>query len=287
MSYDPVQRHRDLESLIVRKRIGGDQRKYYGFRHDSTHGGIITADCAGCALECKFCWTRTGQCADDPEGGEYLGPGEVGDRILALMRTARVNQTRVSGGEPTIGRPHLLGVLNHLRYRRVRFVLETNGILIGHDETYAQDLADFPFLHVRVSLKGCSEEEFGRLTGADPKGFLLQLAALRNLVNAGISAHPAVMSSFSHPAAIDRFYSTIWKIDPRMHSEVEKELVVPYPYPRAYAKPAPLPPDRGRPPVRRLKPEEPRKRFGAPKAHTGKRPPRRGGAREEPRGRRH
>jgi hypothetical protein len=56
-------------------------------------------------------------------------------------------------------------------------------------------LALFPFLHARVSLKGCTEEEFARLTGADPKSFHLQLASLVNLLNAGVSAHPAVMLS--------------------------------------------------------------------------------------------
>ena len=97
-------------------------------------------------------------------------------------------------------------------------------------EAYAQELALYPFLHVRVSLKGCTEEEFARLTGADPSGFRLQLAALKNLLQAGVSSHPAVMLSFSSKEAVDRLYSTIWKIDPRMHSEVEREEVILYPH---------------------------------------------------------
>ena len=81
-----------------------------------------------------------------------------------------------------------------------------------------------------VSLKGCNEEEFSLLTGGDPKGFHLQLAALRNLIKAGVSAHPAVMLAFSGREATDQFYHTIWKIDPRMHSEIEREELILYPH---------------------------------------------------------
>jgi hypothetical protein len=38
------------------------------------------------------------------------------------------------------------------------------------------------------------------------------------------------MISFSGREEIDRLYSTIWKIDPILHSEIEKEEVILYPY---------------------------------------------------------
>jgi uncharacterized Fe-S cluster-containing radical SAM superfamily protein len=229
LNYDPVERHRKVEGLTVQRRVGGDLKKYYRFRHDRWYGGIITADCAGCGLNCRFCWVRNESILEGREAGEFLKPEEAAEKIFALMKEKKIHQARFSGGEPTIGRAHLLQFLNVLQYRRVQFILETNGILIGEDETYARDLAFFPFLQVRVSLKGCSEEEFSRLTGAEPKGFQLQLAALRNLLQAGVSVHPAVMVSFSGREAIDRLYHTIWKIDPRMHSEIETEEVILYP----------------------------------------------------------
>ena len=226
MTYDPVQRHRKIEGFVIQKRIGGDLRKYYRFRHDRWYGGIITADAAGCGLVCKFCWVRQESILEGRGEGEFLRPEVVAEEILRLMKDKKINQVRISGGEPTIGRQHLLQILNILKHRRVRFILETNGILIGEDETYAEELACFPFVHVRVSLKACNEEEFSRLTGADPRGFHLQLAALRNLVKAGASVHPAVMLSFSGREATDQLYHSIWKIDPRLHSEIEKEEVI-------------------------------------------------------------
>jgi uncharacterized Fe-S cluster-containing radical SAM superfamily protein len=230
LAYDPVERHRKIEHAVIQERVGGDLKKYYRFRRDHWYGGVITADCAGCGLACKYCWVRKESILEGREGGTFLRPEEAAQRVLELMKEKKINQGRISGGEPTIGRRHLIQFLNILQRRRVRFILETNGILIGEDESYAQELAQYPFIHVRVSLKGCSEGEFARLTGADPKGFHLQLDALRNLKKAGVSAHPSVMLSFSGREEIDRLYSTIWKIDPILHSEIEKEEVILYPY---------------------------------------------------------
>jgi hypothetical protein len=39
-----------------------------------------------------------------------------------------------------------------------------------------------------------------------------------------------VMISFSGKESIDKLYSLIWKIDPRIHSEIEREEVILYPY---------------------------------------------------------
>ena len=64
-------------------------------------------------------------------------------------------------------------------------ILETNGILIGADESYARDLARFNNLYVRVSLKACNQTEFSAVTGAIPEGFQLQLQALESLARFG------------------------------------------------------------------------------------------------------
>lgn len=230
MPYDPIARHEAITRNVIQKKVGGDLRKYYRFRHDRWYGGIITADCAGCGLTCKFCWVRSEAILEGREKGEGLAPNRVAERFMDLCHQQKVYQVRMSGGEPTLGKDHLFKVLSALQRKRIRFILETNGILIGGDETYAQELALYPFVHVRVSLKGCNEEEFALLTGADPKGFQLQLAALNHLVQAGVSVHPAVMSSFSRKETLDHLYSTIWKINPRMHSEIEREEVILYPH---------------------------------------------------------
>ena len=230
MSYDPVARHREIEARIIQKRVGGNLKKYSRFRHDRYYGGIITADCIGCGLTCRFCWVRDERLLSGEIEGDFFSAGQVAETFLRMAMEKKIRQVRISGGEPLIGRDHLLKILGALQHKKIHFILETNGILLGEDESYAQDLALFPFVHVRVSLKGANEEEFARLTGADSKGFQLQLAGLNNLVKAGVSVHPAVMASFSGKESLDKLYNLIWKINPRMQSEIEREEVILYPH---------------------------------------------------------
>jgi uncharacterized Fe-S cluster-containing radical SAM superfamily protein len=46
----------------------------------------------------------------------------------------KIRQVRISGGEPLIGKDHLLKVLSALQHKKIHFVLETNGILLGEDD---------------------------------------------------------------------------------------------------------------------------------------------------------
>jgi uncharacterized Fe-S cluster-containing radical SAM superfamily protein len=137
---------------------------------------------------------------------------------------------RLSGGEPTIGRSHLLDVLDKIEEQhRFRFILETNGILLGTDRPYCDELAAFRCLHVRVSLKGSCETEFEKLTGAKGEGFGQQLEALRNLRDIGVSCHPAVMSSFSTEGEICQLKDRISRIDDRLTNDLELEEIIRYP----------------------------------------------------------
>ena len=73
------------------------------------------------------------------------------------------------------------------------FILETNGILLGADLTYVEEISKFRNIHVRVCLKGSTSEEFSWLTGAE-KGFDYQLKALENLRDENISFNIALVS---------------------------------------------------------------------------------------------
>jgi uncharacterized Fe-S cluster-containing radical SAM superfamily protein len=161
--------------------------------------------------------------------GEFYKPKNVAERLTFLARKSGIRQLRVSGGEPTIGKPHLLQLLNILQNKGYRFILETNGIPIAYDSNYAKDLAEYPFLHVRVSLKGCNEEEFAILTDAKPEGFTLQLKALENLVKAEVSCHPSVMSSFFPRESLNRLACRLSKISPELSEGLEIEELILYP----------------------------------------------------------
>ena len=128
--------------------------------------------------------------------GNFYSPEFVAKKLINIAHRNRYRQMRISGNEPTLNREHLIVLLNKIPYN-YRFILETNGVLLGDDQSYCRELAKFPNLHVRVSLKGCNPEEFEYLTGIHESSFELQIKALENLVKEGVSCHPAVMGYFS------------------------------------------------------------------------------------------
>jgi uncharacterized Fe-S cluster-containing radical SAM superfamily protein len=228
--YDPVKRHLAVEELVIRIGPEGQERKYYRIRPARWYGGIVTADCVGCGLICKFCWVSDVVMNRPHDVGSFYTSRKVADSLVALARKCKLDLLRISGGEPTIGKQHLLEVLENLKGRGYRFILETNGIPIAHDEEYAENLAKYNFIHVRVSLKGCNSEEFALLTGAKPEGFALQLKALEKLVDAKVSCHPSVMASFSPKKNLQYLIEQIGQISPKLAEEIEIEELILYPH---------------------------------------------------------
>jgi uncharacterized Fe-S cluster-containing radical SAM superfamily protein len=147
-----------------------------------------------------------------------------------LARKFGFSQLRVSGGEPTIGKAHLLGLLDLLKNEGLSFILETNGILLGHDADYARELAGYDFVHVRVSLKGCNGQEFSMLTGAESDGFELQLGSLKALTEAGVECHPSVIVSFSSNENLDNLKERLKQIATVLAEQVEIEELILYPH---------------------------------------------------------
>jgi uncharacterized Fe-S cluster-containing radical SAM superfamily protein len=230
MSYDPIQRHLAIEKLVTRPGSEGQEKKYYRFRPARWYGGIVTADCAGCGLLCRFCWVRDSVMLRAAETGRFYAPRQVADNLIALARKRGFRQLRVSGGEPTIGKAHLLQLLDHLEDGGLSFILETNGIPIGYDKDYAEKLAKYDFVHARVSLKGCNDQEFSVLTGASADGFELQLRSLKNLIQAGVKCHPSVMTSFSRKESFHNLIEKLQQIDADLAAQVEIEELILYPH---------------------------------------------------------
>jgi len=228
-SYDPVARHQAVEKLVVQNTPRGQERKYWRFRYDRWYGGIVTADAVGCGLLCKYCWVSDVVRFQPATVGKFYQPEDVARILTKMAKKRNLKQLRVSGGEPTIGRSHLLQLLQNLEGQPHLFILETNGILIGNEPQYAEDLSKHRFLHVRVSLKGCNETEFATLTGAKPEGFNLQLRALENLVRAGVRCHPAAMTSFSPKQSLLQLTQRLKHISSRLAEELEIEELILYP----------------------------------------------------------
>jgi len=218
--YDPLELARHTANQVSRNL----ERKYYRFRPAWFYGGIATADCLGCNLRCVFCWAW-GQVHRAAHLGEFYRPAEVAGRLAAIARKKGYSQVRISGNEPTLAMRHLLEVLAALP-RELDFILETNGIILGAESQWAAELANFPQVFVRVSLKGCNEAEFSLLTGARPRGFALQLQALEHLLAAGVACHPAVMVSFSPPVSREELARRLGAIHPAFRDFEVEELIL-------------------------------------------------------------
>ncbi len=217
----------ELAEMTEKVVCSGEKRKYYRFRPAPYYGGIATGDCVGCCLRCLFCWSW--HVVTQPEKtGRFYPPEEVARNLFSLAGKKGFDQVRISGNEPTLNRSHLLRVLD-LTPRNIRFILETNGILIGHDPSYAKDLSRFPNLNVRVSLKGACPEDFTRLTTTRSDGFSYQLRALENLVREGVDCFPAVITDFSSRDAIKRLRQELKTIRPDFEDFEEEELIL-YPF---------------------------------------------------------
>jgi len=109
-------------------------------------------------------------------------------------KKSRVNKLRISGGEPTLCKEHLLGVLDLISTTKYLFILETNGILLGSDPDYVNSLAKYPNIHVRVSLKAGTPEGFQERTGARGEFYELPYLAIKSLSESRVNFHVAVMS---------------------------------------------------------------------------------------------
>jgi len=222
---------------IVRDRVtrvvgGVELYRYYRFRGGRWYGGIATADVVGCNLRCKFCWSWRYSYYMDK--GFFHKPVDVFNKLINIAGERGYRYLRLSGGEPTIARDHLLELLKYVDETKYVFILETNGLLIGFDQQYARQLARYNNIAVRVSFKGTTPEEFEKLTGADKSFYTYQFKALENLLDSGLKPgqdfYVAVMLSFSTPDNVRMFLKKISGIHPALAQEIDEEYVILYPH---------------------------------------------------------
>lgn len=201
--YDPIELAKKTEKIVVEDR----KRKYHRFRFTRFYGCSATADSVGCNLRCVFCWSDRAVRLPNSIGRFYT-PEEVVDSLVRIADENRCRIIRISGAEPTIGKAHLLSILDLIDIYDKIFILETNGILLGYDRRYVEELSGYKNLHVRVSIKGCSREEFEFLTRAK-KGFFYQIKSLEYLRDCGVSFHPSVVSTRGEEKRIEETLRSI------------------------------------------------------------------------------
>lgn len=224
--FDPVLLAEETRRIVCK----GDKRKYTGFVFDPEYQGIVTGYTSGCNLRCVFCgadWSR-----DYPEKcGRFYSPKEVFEKLLDMREKFGAKRVRISGAEATIGKAHLLKLLEYVENSEFQiFVVETNGILLGIDRDYVQAISRFRKILVRVSLKAGTPSNFAKRTGAVPESFDVPFEAIRNLIkykirfNLGAVTDPRLMCGRERNTLLRRLEG----IDPNLLLKLQEEMLLPY-----------------------------------------------------------
>ena len=205
--FNPLKLAEETEKVITREGEEGLKRKYLSFYSAPVYRGIATGYAVGCCLRCFYCWANWSR--DFPEKcGDFYSPRKAAHNLFEAaekgivspgwerFRGLKIDKLRLSGCEPTLGKEHLLRLLEYVMQSRYPlFILETNGILLGSDTDYVERLAAFKEkLYVRVSFKAATPEGFETRTGAVGKYYELPFNALQYLLDNGIYAKAAAMT---------------------------------------------------------------------------------------------
>jgi len=226
--FDPVELAKETEKIVTRRGPQGLERKYENFYATGVYGGIATGYCVGCCLRCVFCWVSWAR--DFPEKfGRFHSPEKAFNQLRNAAHRYKVNKLRISGAEPTLGKDHLLSLLEYVEESEFPFfILETNGILFGVDKGYVKEIARFTKPHVRVSLKAGTPEDFTKKTGAKPEAFEIPFQAIRNLLDHNVSFHVASMSAdprIMTPEERNNLIQKLAEIDPHLLLNLEEEVM--------------------------------------------------------------
>ena len=223
--YDPVALAVATEKVVV----AGNQRKYVQLgRSLRFYGGTTSATEVGCNLRCKFCFS------DKPvwkpkQTGKLFTSQQVFDGLAKNARKHGHTTISASASEGTIGKEHLFELLDLVEESEFVYVLETNGMTLGQDKEYCEQLAKYKKLHVRVSIKGCNEDEFHELTGAQKSAYELPYKALGLLIDAGVSCNACLMVSFSNEKTIKEAKARLVAVHEGILKSLELEKIKLFP----------------------------------------------------------
>jgi len=223
--YDPIKLTEKMESIVV----DGNMRKYAKLsRPLRFYGGTTSAVEVGCNLRCKFCFS------DKPvfrpqSTGKFYTPQQVFNALAKGAKRYGHKLISASASEGTLGRKHLFELLDLVEESEYVYILETNGMTLGDDKAFAEKLAPYKNLHVRVSIKGTSQEEYYELTDAIPESYDLPFKGLKYLIDAGVSCNACVMVSFSDAKGIKRVEEKLYGVHPGLLKSLEKEHITPFP----------------------------------------------------------
>ena len=223
--YDPIVLTKATENVV----IDGNKRKYARLaRPRRFYGGTTSATEVGCNLRCKFCFSDA-PVRKPHTTGKFYTPQQVFNALAKSARKYGHKLISASASEGTLGKQHLYELLELVDKSEFIYVLETNGMTIGNDPDFAKELSRFKNLHVRVSIKGTTSEEYVRLTGAMSSSYDLPYKALEYLIQENVSCNACLSISFSTSENIKLAERRLYRIRPGLMKSLEKEHITLFP----------------------------------------------------------
>ena len=140
-----------------------------------------------CNLDCKMCYVHH---QDSNALRDRELSTEVWKRVFDEAYNCGMMFATLTGGECLL-RQDFKELYLHLWNKRVYLTVFSNGILL--DEDYVMFFKTYPPRKVQISLYGTSEDGYLKVTGH--RGFERAVAAIRNLMSAGIPVQVALTPS--------------------------------------------------------------------------------------------
>lgn len=131
-----------------------------------------------CSLGCPICYARSSGAAADPS------QDDLARQMDALFRASGACNVQLSGGEPT-ERDDLPAIIAMAKQKGFALVqVNTNGMRLGREESYAQTLRDAGLDSVYLQFDGVDDAVYRTLRGRDC--LTLKLAAIEACGKAGL-----------------------------------------------------------------------------------------------------
>ncbi len=212
----------------------GNRRLTHKIRKSHYYGGIATVDVVGCYLDCAFCWVpdfkrSIESIKDRIDEFDFLSPQDTFDILQGIGNENDFESVRLSGGEPTINKEHLLGTIELVSDSKYDYILETNGLML--DKKFVSELSEFrDDIYVYFSLKGGDSENFEELTYKDEEYWEKQLATLENIVDKGFIVGINIMANFLSKRELLFLIEKMRCIDPRVPFAVDLKKTSIFPH---------------------------------------------------------
>ena len=203
MPFDPIERAREVESIVMR----GSARAYYDFKYQRFYGGVCSANAVGCCLSCCYCWNFARN--ENPlrrSDERFIEPSMVAEKLLKMSKKHSDSAMRLTGCEPFLGvnsTLHMAKVLEIVRQHGFNgeFIIESNGVIIGQNPSLLDLIKPFrPY--IRLCIKADSREMFEAITGAMGFGLDLQIRAAIEIDAKNIPSDVAIMPRFVEESEI-------------------------------------------------------------------------------------